>query len=130
MKWFAAALAYFGIVFAVGFALGVLRELIVVRWVGPRAAELVEMPVMLLAIIAAARYVQHRFLAQCNPRQHLQAGFLGLGIMLLCELGLGMALRGLTIPQILLERDPLTGTIYYLMLLVFALLPWMWRLRK
>ena len=34
------------------------------------------------------------------------------------------ALRGLTIAGYLATRDPVSGTLYDLMLVVFALLPW------
>src|SRR6185312_12810518 len=50
-------LLYFSLVFAIGFVLGTIRTLWIVPNVGPKIAELMEMPVMLLVTILAARWV-------------------------------------------------------------------------
>ena len=51
-----AGALYFAVVFAVGFALGAIRTLWLVRRVGTRTAELMEMPLMLVVTILAARW--------------------------------------------------------------------------
>ena len=51
-----ASAVYFALVFAVGFVLGTIRTLWVVPRVGARKAELMEMPIMLVVIIMAARW--------------------------------------------------------------------------
>ena len=43
--------------------------------------------------------------------------------MLAAEFGLVLALRGITFAQYFATRDPVSGTAYYLMLLLFAVLP-------
>jgi hypothetical protein len=53
-------LAYFAAVFAVGFVLGVGRELVVRPHLGTLASIMVEAPAMLLASWAAARWVVRR----------------------------------------------------------------------
>jgi hypothetical protein len=45
-------------------------------------------------------------------------------LLLIAELMLGATLRGLTPKDALLNREPVSGTAYYLSLWVFALMPW------
>jgi hypothetical protein len=54
------ALAYFGLVFAAGFILGVLRTLWLAPAVGPLAAVALELPLMLgISALVAARLLTH-----------------------------------------------------------------------
>jgi type IV secretory pathway TrbD component len=50
-------------------------------------------------------------------------GCIALALMLIAEFGLVLWLRGLSIRQYVATRDPVSGTIYYLMLVVFAAMP-------
>ena len=43
--------------------------------------------------------------------------------MLVAEFGFVLWLRGLSIREYLATRDPVSGTVYYLMLGVFAIMP-------
>jgi hypothetical protein len=54
MRILKAALLYFAIVFGVGFVLGTIRTLWLVPRLGARAAELLEMPVMLVVIVVGS----------------------------------------------------------------------------
>jgi hypothetical protein len=114
-----AAAFYFAIVFGVGFVLGPLRQLWLAPRVGVRAAELLELPLMLVAIYFAARAIVRRY--PQAPR--LWFGWLALGFMLVAEITLGVALTGKSVPQVLLDRDPVSGTAYYVALLIFAVMP-------
>ncbi len=49
------ALLYFAVVFVAGFLLGTVRILIVVPYLGTRAAELIELPIMLMVTIVSAK---------------------------------------------------------------------------
>ena len=51
-----AGVLYFALVFGAGFVLGTIRTPWVVRRVGTRTAELMEMPIMLGVTIVAARW--------------------------------------------------------------------------
>ncbi len=124
MKLLGASAIYFAIVFGVGFGLGTIRTLLLVPRLGVRTAELLEMPLMLAAVFVAARWVQRQFLAERSGRARLVAGFIALALLLSAEVLLGMALRGLTLRETLLGRDPVSGTAYYLSLCAFALMPW------
>jgi type IV secretory pathway TrbD component len=50
-------------------------------------------------------------------------GCISLVLMLVAELGLVLWLRGLSIKEYLATRDPVSGTVYYVMLGVFAVMP-------
>ena len=45
--------------------------------------------------------------------------------MLVGELAVGIGLRGMTAADIILNRDPVSGTAYYVSLLLFAAMPWL-----
>jgi nicotinamide riboside transporter PnuC len=117
-----ASLFYFVIVFCAGFVLGAVRMLWLVPRVGARTAELLESPIMLVVVILAAHLIVRRY-ALSSASQRLSVGFWALALMLTAEFGLVLHLRGLSIREYLATRDPVSGTIYYALLLVFALLP-------
>lgn len=119
-----AAVEYVARVFGAGFALGIVRELWVRPRVGVRAAELLELPLMLVVVVLAARAIDRRWLATARARMRVAVGLSALVFLLAAEVGLGVALRGLSVRDALLARDPVSGTAYYLSLVVFALMPW------
>ncbi len=124
MQVFKLAVIYFAIVFGAGFVLGFIRVLLVAPHVGTRMAELLEMPLMLIAIGLAARWVrQHADFT--NSWSLLSLGLIALGLLLLAEIAVGVGLRGLSPTESLINPDPVSGTIYYIMLGVFALMPWL-----
>ncbi len=117
-----AAAFYFLLVFGAGFLLGIGRVLLVVPLLGERVAELLEMPLMLGVIVAAARWVVRHKL---DARQFsaLCAGFIALGFVLVADLAVGIWLRGMSAAEVFLNRDPVSGAAYYAALLFFAVMP-------
>jgi len=122
--WLRAGAAYFGWVFGVGFVLGSLRVPLLVPRLGERWAELLEMPLMALAIVLAARWVVRRFALAPHAGLRLAVGGLALLLMVGAELLLAVALQGRSLAQYLGSRDPVSGTVYLALLAVFALMPW------
>lgn len=118
------AAIYCALVFGTGFALGTLRVLWLVPRVGTRIAELSESPLMLLATVLAARWVNRHFSAGDRPIESLGIGLTALALLLGAEIVLGIALRGASGLEALVNKDPVAGTVYYALLGVFALLPW------
>lgn len=118
-----ASVLYFALVFGAGFALGTCRVLWVVPRLGTRMAELLEMPIMLLVTIGAAKWVVKRLVVPSRLSIRLGMGCLALGLLLLTEFTLVLGLRGLSISQYLASRDPVSGTVYYIILGVFAIVP-------
>ena len=120
LKILKAAVVYFALVFGAGFVLGPIRILFLVPRFGVRVAELMEAPVMLMAILLAAKWLVRKFQLTAHA---LLVGFLALGLMIAFEFTLVLWLRGLTLSEYFRERDPVAGVVYYLMLLVFAAMP-------
>jgi len=115
---------YFALVFGVGFLLGIVRVLVLVPSLGERWAELAEMPLMLIAIIFAARFVVRRFPAT-QRASSLVSGGIALVLLIVVEFSVVLALRGMSISQYFAERDPVAGSVYVGMLVVFAVMPWL-----
>ena len=122
MQILCAAVFYFLLVFGAGFLLGIGRVLLIVPLLGERTAELLEMPLMLGVIVAAARWVVRR---RFDARQFsaLCVGFIALGLVLVADLAVGIWLRGISAAEVFLNRDPVSGAAYYVMLLFFAVMP-------
>jgi hypothetical protein len=118
-----AGLLYFALVFGAGFVLGPIRILWGVPRFGTRAAELMEAPIMLVVIIFAARWIVLWFTLPSAPLTRLSAGCIALGLLLVAEFTLVVRLRGLSIGEYLATRDPVSGTVYYVLLGAFAIMP-------
>jgi len=120
------AVFYFALVFGAGFLLGTLRVLLVVPAIGTRAAELLEMPLMLAVVAAAARYVTRRFSHAIHSKTGwLQVGGIAFAFVLCADVIVGVTLRGMTVWQALFARDPVSGAAYYLALGWLATAPWL-----
>jgi hypothetical protein len=118
-----ASLLYFALVFGAGFVLGSVRILWVVPRFGIRMAELMETPMMFVVTIVAARWTVRRLAVASTPSSRLSMGFVAVGFLLVAEFTLVLWLRGLSIREYLTTRDPVSGTVYYMMLGVFAIMP-------
>jgi hypothetical protein len=127
------ALLYFALVFGAGFGLGPIRILWAVPHFGTRTAELLETPLMFIVMVLSARWIVRRFKVSPVVPARLVVGLMALALMLITEFMIVLRLRGLTFSEYLATRDPVSGTVYYVMLGIFALLPWLvsrrWRAR-
>lgn len=128
MVWRAAA-HYFAWVFGAGFALGMIRVPLLVPRLGVRAAELLELPVMLAMIAWAARRTT-RSDTPVTARRQLGLGGIAWAMLLAAEIGLGMALTGRDPLTVVLAHDPVSGACYYAATVWFALAPWWWQRRQ
>ena len=125
MASFKAAVAYFALVLGAGFVLGTIRVPFLVPRLGERYAELLEMPIMFVVIVLAARYVVRRFSLPPSPPVRLLVGFAALAMSVIAELLLAAALQDRSIGQYIASRDPVSGSVYLLVLLLFALMPYL-----
>lgn len=115
---------YFGLVFGVGFILGIVRVLAVEPRLGERWAELAEAPLMLAVVILSARFVVRRFPAT-HGAAYIISGGVALLLLVLMEFSVVRGIRGLSLSGYFAERDPVAGSVYVLMLAVFAAMPWL-----
>jgi len=114
---------YFALVFAAGLVLGTIRILLVVPRYGARTAELMEAPIMLAVTFLAASWVTRRLAISAAPLVRLGVGTVGLALLLLTEFTVVLWLRKLTMAEYFASRDPVAGTVYLLMLGIFAVMP-------
>jgi hypothetical protein len=119
-----AAIAYWAMVFALGFLLGTIRVLWLVPQVGLIPATALELPVMLAASWFAAGWLVQRF-GISGGGEALAMGLIALALLLGSECVLAGALSGQTPAQWLAGlREPhallgLGGQV------VFAAMPWL-----
>ncbi len=123
-----AGLAYWAVVFALGFVLGTIRVLWLAPLVGLLPATALELPVMLGASWLASGWLVRRF-SIMTAAEGLAAGGLAFALLMIAECTLavtmmgqspGLWLAGLHQPHALLG---LTGQI------AFALMPW-WQVQR
>ena len=120
-----AALSYFAIVFTVGFLCGAIRVVMLEPMFGPTAAVLFEAPILLMAMLYAARFVPRRLRLVPTSAAHLGMGFAALMLVLLADLGVGVIVRHLSFAEIVATVSTPVGRIYAALLLLFALMPWL-----
>jgi hypothetical protein len=85
-----AALRYFATIFALGFALGAIRTMLVAPRTGATVAVLMELPIMLVASWWLARRIVRRM--RLMPMQALGAGALAFALLMIAEALLALAL--------------------------------------
>ncbi len=92
MRIVGAAAAYFALVFAAGFALGVARGLWIVPALGAVAAVLIEAPVILGVSWFAWRAVNRRAALPAHLGTRAAVGALAVTMLMFAEAGLSMSL--------------------------------------
>jgi hypothetical protein len=120
---FKAGLCYFALTFGAGFLLGPLRIFLMVPRVGARAAELAELPVMIIVTWLAARWTIRRFRVPLSTGSRLVMGVVAFALLLAAEFALVLPLRGLTLEQYFATRDPVSSVAYYASPVLLALMP-------
>lgn len=118
-----AGLAYFTLVMGAGFILGTIRVPFLVPRLGERYAELIEMPVMLVVIVMAARFIVRKFALPATTSVRLSVGLLALGLSLAAEVMLAAVLQDRSLSEYITSRDPVSGGVYLAVLGLFAVMP-------
>jgi len=114
---------YFAIVFVAGFLFGSIRVPFLVPRLGERYAELVESPLMFVVIVFSARFVVRRFALAGQIGRSLAVGVIAAIFLLIVEFTVVLALRGMSIGELIAQRDPVAGTVYYIMVAIFVAMP-------
>lgn len=124
MRIASAAIAYWAVVFALGFVLGTIRVMWIIPLVGLLPATALELPVILLASWLVANWVLHTF-SIVLPSEALAMGALAFALLMASECVLAVVLMGQSpVDWIagLLQPHALLGLAGQL---VFALMPWL-----
>jgi len=118
-----AGLLYLALVFGAGFVLGAIRVTFLVPRLGMRTAELIEMPLMFVVIVLAARFVVQRFALPPAAFARLAVGSIALAVLVGAELSLVAVIQHQSLAEYISSRDPVSGGVYLAMLVLFALMP-------
>ena len=109
MRALRAGVAYFALVFALGFAFGTVRTLLLARFpeISRFAAVLVELPVILMASWSICRHVVRRLAVPDTWRERAVMGASAFVLTMLAETALGAFLGGETlVGHFALYREP------------------------
>jgi hypothetical protein len=133
MRLITAAALYFLIVFSVGLVCGPVRVLWLEPQLGETAAVLCEAPLLLCAMVIAARWLPRTLGLKTNTVSLLGMGFGALFLQQLADFAVGIVLRGMTPGQLFAHFLMSAGLIYAALLVAFAAMPvlvnWPRRLR-
>ena len=91
--------------------------------IGTRYAELIEIPIMLLVIYLAGRFVVSRTRAIESRLHYLIVGVSALSMLLVFELSLVLGLQKMPVDEYLESRDEVAFVAYIVALIIFALMP-------
>lgn len=128
-----AAVIYFAVVFCAGFILGIVRVLFLVPRLGERVAELIETPFMLAVVYFAARSVVRRDSTRVIVGGWALVGVGALVLLLAAEVGLVLGIQGRDVSEYISSRDPVSGSVYLVSLVLYAAMPWLqsrWQARS
>lgn len=118
-----SSVIYFIIVFGLGFILGIIRISLILPYLGERFSELLEAPIMLIAIFIAARFTIRNFGRSLSSLSLLIVGCIALCLLLMIEFTVVLSIRGNSLSDYLYSRDPVSGTVYVISLGIFAIMP-------
>jgi hypothetical protein len=82
-----------------------------------------EAPFMLIVTIASSRWVVRRLAVPSEAYSRRGMGVIALSLLLTLECTLVLWLRGLSMSEYFANQDPVSGTVYYVILSVFAVMP-------
>jgi hypothetical protein len=118
-----AGVVYFAVVFAAGFVLGTIRTLLLVPRIGPLAAVLIELPLMLAVAWVACRWLVRRLAIGDDWRGRLLMGVVAFVLLIAAELALSLLLFGGTVTGFLAALGTPEGAAGLAGQAVFAAMP-------
>lgn len=118
-----AGAAYFALVFAIGFALGTIRVLVVIPRFGDTNAVLIELPVMLVLSWMACAWLVHRFAVPPRTAERLAMGALAFALLMVGELAVSVFGFGQTVTEHLATYRTLGAQLGLAAQVGFALFP-------
>lgn len=122
-----AGVAYFALVFALGFLLGTLRVLLLAPVLGATVAVLLELPLMLAASWWVCAWLLRRFAVPSAATARLLMGGCAFALLLLAEFALATLVFAQSPAMFLASFRAPHGWLGLLGQLGFALMPWLLR---
>ena len=119
-----AGLAYFALVFLIGFALGTVRVFVIVPAIGETAAVFLELPVILGACWIVSGVLTRRLIQPGDTVAALIMGGLAFALLMVAELILSILVFERTLPDHLAHWLTLAGAAGLIGQVAFALFPW------
>ncbi len=117
-----AGAGLFGLVFAAGFVLGTIRELALRPAIGPDAARLLELPVMIALSWLAARWILRRA-GPGSAIWQFEVGLVAFLLLMAAELALGILLLGGSLSAFIADLFTLTGLLSFLAQALLIVMP-------
>jgi hypothetical protein len=118
-----AGALYCVVVFTAGAILGPIRELWIIPIVGRIVGILLEAPLMLAAMILAARWTSWRLAVPSTVEARVGMGLVALGLLLLTELTMALLLGGMSFMEYVETFRTAFGAVSLLLFLLFAAMP-------
>ena len=122
-----AGAVYFLLLYALGFLLGAMRELLLAPRLGVVVASALEAIPMLAAIFHFAPLIARRFGIPPKSGGRLLMGVFGLVLLIGADIAMTRAMRGLSPQEWLAHFASIEGAIYAVLLACFAAMPWLKR---
>jgi hypothetical protein len=123
--WVKAGTAYALIVFAIGFALGAIRVLVLVPHLGATASVVLETPIMLAVSWKVSRWSTRWFDLQPDGRSRLLMGIVAFTVLMVAELGVAVFAFGESPALYVSGIWSIAGGIGFAAQICFAGLPWL-----
>ena len=118
-----AGLAYFALVFTIGFLLGTFRVLVVIPRLGDTGAVLLELPVMLALSWFACVWLTRRFAVPPAVRERLVMGGVAFALLMLGEIGVTIFGFGRTVAEHFAGYQAMGAQLGLAAQVCFALMP-------
>ena len=118
-----AGLAYFALVFGAGFLLGPVRILMLQPRFGETVATAIEMPILIVVMVFAARMSLRRFTVPARWTSWLTMGGIALALQQAGDVAVALGLRGMTLADHLAHFATPAGRVLAASLLLFVLMP-------
>ncbi|WP_284178102.1 hypothetical protein [Rhabdaerophilum sp. SD176] len=117
-----AGAGLFGLVFAAGFVLGTLRELVLRHAIGPDVARLLELPVMITLSWLSARWILRRA-GKRSARWQFEVGLIAFLLLMAAEMALGILILGRGLSAFIADLFTLTGMLSFLAQALLIVMP-------
>jgi hypothetical protein len=123
--WIKAGTAYALIVFAIGFALGAIRVLVLVPHLGATTSVVLETPIMLAVSWKVSRWSTRWFNLQPDRRSRLLMGIVAFTVLMVAELGVAVFAFGESPALYVSGIGSIAGGIGFAAQICFAGFPWL-----